>query len=123
MKILLHALLPTLLCWTASASAAPVDRGKRLFIQCQACHSVSAGAPHKVGPNLHRTVNARAASRAGYNYSPALKKSGLVWDDKTLDRWLAKPTAVVPGNKMVFNGMANAKDRQEIIAYMKRATR
>jgi cytochrome c len=123
MKILLHALLPTFLCWTASASAAPGDRGKRLFIQCQACHSVNAGAPHKVGPNLHGTVNARAASRAGYAYSPALKKSGLVWDDKALDKWLAKPTAVVPGNKMVFNGMANAKDRQEIIAYMKRATR
>jgi cytochrome c len=123
MKILYHALLPALLCWTSSTSAAPGDRGKRLFIQCQACHSVSAGAPHKVGPNLHGTVNARAASRSGYAYSPALKKSGLIWDDKTLDRWLAKPATVVPGNKMVFTGMANAKDRQEIIDYMKRATR
>jgi cytochrome c len=124
MRALVLALLLASLSWVSAASAAPSpDRGKRLFIQCQACHSVTPGAAHKVGPNLAGTVNARAASRRGYAYSPALQKSGLIWDDKTLDRWLAKPAAVVPGNKMVFNGMANAKDRQEIIAYMKRATR
>jgi cytochrome c len=124
MRIFVQALL---LCSLASApvvsSAAPGDRGKRLFIQCQACHSMAAGAPHKVGPNLHGTINARAASRPGYAYSPALAKSRLIWDDKTLDRWLLKPSAMVPGNKMVFTGMANAKDRQEIIAYMKKAAR
>ncbi len=124
MRTLVRALL---LCSLASApagsSAAPGDRGKRLFIQCQACHSITAGAPHKVGPNLHGTINARAASRPGYAYSPALAKSGLVWDDKTLDRWLLKPSAVVPGNKMVFTGMPNVKDRQEIIAFMKKAAR
>jgi cytochrome c len=124
MRSLVPALLLASLSWASAAIAAPSqDRGKRLFIQCAACHSVKAGAPHKVGPNLAGTVNARAASRPGYAYSQALQKSGLVWDDRTLDRWLAKPAAVVPGNKMVFNGMANPKDRQEIIAYMKRAAR
>jgi cytochrome c len=124
MRSLVPALLLASLSWGSAASGAPTqDRGKRLFIQCQACHSVQAGAAHKVGPNLAGTVNARAATRPGYAYSQALQKSGLIWDDKTLDRWLAKPAAVVPGNKMVFSGMANAKDRQEIIDYMKRATR
>jgi cytochrome c len=75
------------------------------------------------GPESRRDGERQSRNPPGYAYSPALLKSGLIWDDKTLDRWLAKPAAVVPGNKMVFNGMANAKDRQEIIAYMKRATR
>jgi len=104
-------------------AAANEARGKRLFLQCQACHSLTAGAPHKVGPNLHGTIGAKAATRTGYTYSPALTKAGLVWDDSTLDRWLTRPSAVVPGNKMVFIGMSRPEDRKELIAYLKRATR
>jgi cytochrome c len=121
---MVHALLfGACISAPAIGSAAPADRGKRLFIQCQACHSVAPGAAHKVGPNLNGVVNARAGTRPGYAYSPALAKSRLVWDDKTLDRFLQKPSAVVPGTKMVFTGMRNPQDRQAVIAYMKRGGR
>ncbi len=98
-------------------------RGKRLFLQCQACHSLAKGAPHKVGPNLHGTIGARAGSGVGYMYSPALSKSGLIWTPTTLDRWLAKPSAIVPGNKMIFAGVPRADDRAALIAYLTRAAR
>jgi cytochrome c len=108
-----------------AAHAQPADdaRGKRLFLQCQACHSVAAGQPHKVGPNLHGTMGAKAASRPGYVYSAALRNSKITWTDAAMDAWLAKPAATVPGNKMVYTGLAKAEDRAALIAYLKRATR
>jgi cytochrome c len=116
--------IAALIALPSAAVAAPdASRGRRLFIQCQACHSLAPGAPHKIGPNLYGTVNAPAGVQRGYNYSPALKKSGLRWDEATLHRWLAKPAAVVPGNKMVYSGLRNAADRQQIIDYMKRSSR
>ena len=109
---------------SSSAVAAPdANRGRRLFIQCQACHSLAPGAPHKIGPNLYGVVNAKAGAQRGYNYSPAFKKAAIKWDDATLHRFLAKPSAVVPGTKMVYSGLANAADRQQIIDYMKRPVR
>ena len=114
--------------WFASA-AAPVtaapapDPGQRLFLQCQACHSLARGAPHKVGPNLYGTIGAPAASRPGYAYSAALKNSGIRWDDATLDRWLERPSAVVRGNKMIYNGMARPEQRRALIGYLKKASR
>ena len=110
---------------TAAATSAHAagDPGRRLFLQCQSCHAIAAGEPHKVGPNLHGVMGAAAASRPGYAYSPALKGAGLVWDDATMDRWLAKPTAVVAASKMLYPGMPAAADRQALIAYLKSASR
>ena len=107
---------------TATATADPAH-GQRLFLQCQACHSIAKGQPHKIGPNLNGTIGAAAASRIGYAYSAALTKAALTWDDATLDRWLVRPTAVVPGTKMVFAGVAKPQDRADLIAYLKRAAR
>jgi cytochrome c len=116
-------LLPLVALLLSVPAAADEARGKRLFLQCQACHSLGAGAAHKIGPNLHGVIGAKAATRAGYSYSPALTKANLVWDDPTLDRWLARPGAMVPGNKMVFGGVAKAEDRAQLIAYLKRMDR
>jgi len=115
-------LLPPLLA-AAGPSAAQEARGKRLFLQCQACHTLEKGAPHKVGPNLHAFVGKPPAKQAGYKYSPALANAKIVWDEATLDRWLARPSAVVPGNKMVYGGMAKPEDRKALIAYLREATR
>ncbi len=112
-----------LLLLAASPALAAAPAGPRLYLQCQSCHSLAAGAPHKVGPNLNGVIGAKAASRPGYAYSPALTASGLVWDDATLDRWLAKPSAVVAGSKMLYPGMPSAPDRQALIAYLKAASR
>jgi cytochrome c len=71
-----------------------------------------------VGPNLWGVVGAKAAAKPGYAFSPAMKASGLVWDAATLDAFLARPVAKVPGNKMTFGGMPNAQARRDMIAYL-----
>jgi cytochrome c len=92
--------------------------GAKLFLQCRACHTVAPGAAHTVGPNLAGVMGAKAATRPGYNYSPALKKANLTWDKATMDAWLTRPAKLVPGNKMAFAGMSNPQQRADMIAYL-----
>jgi cytochrome c len=106
----------------AGAAAAPVTtpvhgdpaHGKSLYQACQACHSID---DNDLGPRHRGVVGRRAGSVADYNYSPALKSSGLTWDPTTLDRWLSNPSALVPGTKMYFT-VPDAQARADIIAYL-----
>ncbi|RYI12312.1 MAG: c-type cytochrome, partial [Acetobacteraceae bacterium] len=84
------------------AEAAPTDPGARLWLQCRACHSLKAGEPNKIGPNLHGIMGAKAGSRPGFRYSAPMKASGIVWTDASLDAWLTKPMTMVKGTKMSF---------------------
>jgi cytochrome c len=86
--------------------------------QCKSCHSFGEGEPARIGPNLHGIYGNKAGSVAGFNYSPALKSSGLVWDEKTLDEYLAAPTKLVPGGRMPM-GQTNTDKRKDIIEYLK----
>ena len=110
--------------WAASAAApalaaAPeVVRGEQLYARCAACHAL---ASDRVGPRHCGLLGRRAGSVPGFVYSAAMKKSGLVWDEKTLSRFLAKPMAVVPGTSMTYDGVPDAKERGELIAYLKAA--
>ncbi len=104
--------------------ADPEARGRILFVQCRACHSLAAGEPHKVGPSLHGFMGAPAASRPGFTrYSPALRGSGLTWTEAELDRFLASPARAVPGTTMAFAGLARAEDRAALIAFLRARTR
>lgn len=116
-------LLFTVLMGAAARSQDMGDalRGKRLFLQCQACHTLQENAAGTVGPSLAAVVGRKAASLPGFAYSPALLASGLVWDEVTLDRWLEHPNALVPGTKMIFAGVASPADRAAIIAFLKKA--
>ena len=88
--------------------------GKSLYQACQACHSIEE---NDLGPRHRGVVGRRAGSVADYNYSKALKNSGLTWDSSTLDRWLSNPSALVPGTKMFFK-IDDAQSRADIIAYL-----
>ncbi|PSS58841.1 cytochrome c family protein [Pseudomonas sp. BBP2017] len=94
-------------------------QGKALFNgQCGFCHSTEA-AKHLMGPSLHGVAGRASAQAAGFAYSPALKGSQLRWDDANLERWLAGPATLVPGNLMMFAGQADAQARRNLIAYLK----
>jgi cytochrome c len=102
---------------SATAAAQPAGSPPAAFAQCRSCHTVEPGR-NGIGPTLHGIVGKPAASVPGYAYSKALKASGLTWDEKTLDAWLASPAKLVPGNKMVFAGQSNPAKRKEIIDYL-----
>lgn len=102
----------------ARVAAADPDKGKRLYILCQSCHSLNEGGINKVGPNLYNIVGQPAAQVEGFMYSAALNDAGLIWDAPTLDAWLERPSQLVPGTTMVFAGMSDPQQRAELIAYM-----
>ena len=95
-----------------------LERGRKLYLQCRACHSLKENEPHKIGPNLFKIIGSTAGSMKGYNYSDALSKSEIVWTLENFDLWLEKPYEIIPGNKMVFSGMRKQEDRNDLIAYV-----
>ena len=100
--------------------AADLKRGKLLFIQCRACHDLQPEAAPKVGPNLNGIIGRKSASVEDFAYSPALAKANIVFDKATLERWIEKPSAVVPGNAMAFAGVPAAEDRAALIKYIEK---
>jgi cytochrome c len=108
-----------LACLSVAAPAAAQDAaaGKILFQQrCQMCHTVAAGQPHGIGPSLAGVGGRKAASTA-FTYSDALRKSGLTWDAATLDRFLAGPSKLVPGTRMVV-AISDPKQRADAVAFL-----
>lgn len=103
-------------------TAAPVTgnaaNGAKLFVQCRACHTVNVGGRDGVGPNLVGVMGNTAGARTTYRYSNAMKNSKIRWTKENMDNFLRRPSALIPGNKMSFGGMPNAKARADMIAYM-----
>ena len=106
----------------ATIAAAPpgnAANGAEIFKKCASCHSVDTTGKNGLGPNLRGIAGRKAGMVAGFNYSPALKASGLVWNDKNLARFLAAPRQAVPGTKMIFVGLPKPQDQADVIAYLK----
>ena len=102
-----------------AAAAQDAAAGEKVFAKCKICHQVGEGAKNAVGPVLNGVVGRKAGSEEGYNYSTANKGSGLTWDDATLKQYLKNPRAMVPGTKMIFPGISNEKEIDDVIAYLK----
>jgi cytochrome c len=97
-------------CW-----AQDIEMGKQAFAACAPCHAADQNA---VGPKLGGVLHRPAGSVEGFRYSRAMKNSGIVWDEKSLDAYLAEPQKLVPGNLMPFSGVADAQRRSDLIAYL-----
>ncbi|MBR0801495.1 nitrite reductase, copper-containing [Bradyrhizobium jicamae] len=91
--------------------------GRLIFRKCQACHSIEPGK-NLLGPSLAGVIGRKAGTEEGYNYSPAMKSTDIVWSAQTLDKYLNEPAKVVPGNKMPFPGLKTDQDRADVIAYL-----
>ena len=102
----------------AAAAQTAADGATMFKQQCQACHVSTKDAHPTLAPSLYGIVGRKAASSAFANYSPALKGSGLVWNEANLDRFLTAPTKLVPGTRMVI-AVPDAARRAAVIAYLK----
>jgi cytochrome c len=102
---------------TGSCAAADVAAGKTIFEKCALCHTAEPGK-NKVGPSLFGIVGRHSASLKSYDYSDAMKNFNHVWTPQTLNTYLTDPRAMVPGTKMIFPGIKDAKDRANLIAYL-----
>ena len=101
-----------------TTEVAAADARPDAWAQCAACHTVVKDAPHSLGPNLWGVAGTKAGELAGYEFSPAMKASGLTWDEATLDKYLENPRALVPGTKMSFAGIADAAKRKELVTWL-----
>jgi cytochrome c len=95
------------------------EAGAMVFKKCMACHQVGPHAQNGIAPVLNGVIGRAAGQYPGYNYSSANKNSGLVWDEKTLARYLRAPAEAVPGTKMVFSGLKKDHEVSDVIAYLK----
>jgi cytochrome c len=98
---------------------ADATRGEKVFLQCQACHVAEEGARPTVGPNLWGIVDRPVASQPGFQYTDGLRRIGGNWDYETLSRYLFDPKALAPDTRMLFDGVKSARERADLIAYLR----
>lgn len=104
---------------TAAASAQDVTAGEQSFKKCLPCHSVGAGAKNKVGPELNGLDGRKAGTAEGFNYSEGNKNSGITWSESVFKEYIKDPRAKIPGTKMVFAGIRNEQEVNDLWAYLK----
>lgn len=108
-----------LLAATAPAQAQDAAAGQKIYAQCRACHSMDAGK-NGLGPSLNKVIGRKAGTADGFKtYSPAMQKSGIVWTEDNIKKYLADPKGFIPGNRMVYAGLKKPEDVENLIAYIK----
>jgi cytochrome c2 len=121
-KISSAAVVALGLCVPGHAFAQDAKAGETVFKKCQICHAVGPDAKAKVGPVLNDVIGAKAGTREGFKYSPAMVEAGekgLVWNDETIGKYLENPRDFIPKNKMAFVGVKKEDERANVIAYLK----
>ena len=119
MKAKLAMALLALAATAPAAHAQDAAAGEQVFKKCLPCHAVGLGAKNKVGPELNGLDGRHSGSAAGYSYSAANKNSGIVWKEETFEAYIKDPRGKVPGTKMIFPGIKNEKDIDNLWAYLK----
>lgn len=112
------AALAIALAGPAAAVAGDAKAGEAIYARCAACHAL---AYDRTGPHHCGLFGRLAGSVKGFDYSQAMKQSGIVWNEKTLDMFLADPAKTVPGTEMGYAGVKDNKERADLIAYLKQA--
>lgn len=102
----------------APYNTADLENGQRKFALCRSCHTITAGGPNMTGPNLYGLFGRTIGTAPKFNYSQPVKAAGFSWDGDHLDKWLTDPRGFLPGNRMTFVGVKDAKDRTDLIAYL-----
>ena len=100
-------------------AAGDAAAGRAAFNKCASCHQVGPNAKSGFGPHLTAIIGRPAAAAKDYNYSDAMKKSGLVWNEKNLTAFIKSPSDTVPGTKMRFWGISNEKQIADMLAYLR----
>jgi cytochrome c len=122
-KLIITALSTVALLSPALAEPGDVARGEHAFRACAPCHSLETDR-NMTGPSLAGLWGRKAGSLPSFErYSDALKSSGIIWEDRSLDGWLTDPEEMVPDNEMPFDGIKNPRDRADLLAFLKEATK
>jgi len=101
-----------------AALAQDAEAGKASFNKCLACHAIGEGAKNKVGPELNGIDGRKSGTAADYNYSDANKNSGITWNEAQFKEYIKDPKAKIPGTKMVFAGVKNEKEVNDLWAFI-----
>ncbi len=110
----------TLIVVSAGATfAQDVEKGASVFKRCGICHKIGPGATNLVGPELNGLDGRKAGSVPGFSYSEANKNSGIVWDEATFKEYIRDPRAKIPNTKMIFAGIKNEQEINDLWAYVK----
>ena len=105
----------------AAADPAALQRGEQVYSRCVACHAIEA---NRTGPQHCGLFGRSAGTAPGYDaYSPAMRDAKIVWDDRSLDRFLQAPIEFLPGTTMGYAGVKDARERADLIAWLRVATR
>jgi cytochrome c len=102
----------------ALAAGGDPAAGEATFKVCAACHAIGPGATNRVGPVLNGLFGRAAGTAPGYRYSPAMKKSGITWDESTFAKFIKNPRGVVPGTKMSYAGLQDDAAIANVTAYI-----
>jgi cytochrome c len=103
---------------TPASSSGDAANGKVLFVRCAVCHKVTKVGGNGLGPSLFGVGGRRAGAVAGFNYSVAMKSSGIIWTEEKLATYIANPQGTVKGNRMSFAGLSNSAQAHDVAAYL-----
>lgn len=102
----------------AASAAGDAEAGEKVFAKCKICHQIGPNAKNMVGPEQNGIDGRKAGVQPGYNYSDAIKNSGVTWNHDTFVKYIENPKAMIAGSKMIFAGVPKEQDREDLWAYM-----